>query len=184
MNNLIPDILTTERLLLREINPLIYHQVMTGLNEGEIKEFFGFTTGEEVAYERERFKQGVTMAGRSFLYFHLMELSTKIVVGWGGYHTIFTQHKRAELGYVLNEDQFKGKGYMKEALPHIIQYGFESMKLHRIEALIEPNNIPSLKLINRFGFTKEGTLRDHYMKNNKLEDSVLFSLLPYEYLKT
>ncbi|MND70827.1 putative ribosomal N-acetyltransferase YdaF [compost metagenome] len=70
---------------------------------------------------------------------------------------------------------------MTEALKPIIQYGFETMKLNRIEAFLSPDNIPSLKLVQKFGFTKEGHLREHYNKDNKLEDSAVYSLLKSEY---
>jgi len=82
---------------------------------------------------------------------------------------------------VLNQDKYKGRGYMKEAMLPILNYGFESMSLQRIEALISPDNEPSLKLIKRFGFTQEGYLREHYMNDNKLDDSIIFSLLKREF---
>ena len=72
---------------------------------------------------------------------------------------------------------------MREALPEVLKYGFNTMNLHRIEALIAPGNIPSLKLLQRTGFTREGLLREHYMKGGRLEDSVIFSLLRPEYEK-
>ncbi len=55
------------------------------------------------------------------------------------------------------------------------------MHLHRIEALIGPDNIASLKLVKRLGFVEEGTLREHYFKNEIYEDSIIFSLLKQEY---
>ena len=171
------NILNTDRLMLRLINPEIYTQVMTTYNDEAIKKYFGITTTIELEQEKARFRQGMTMAGRSFLYFHLLEKQTKEVMGWCGYHTWFIQHRRAEIGYVLNEERFKGKGYMKEALPPVINYGFATMNLHRIEALIAPANEPSLRLVKYLGFTREGLLREHYLKSGKMEDSVVFSLL-------
>ena len=74
-----------------------------------------------------------------------------------------------------------GKGYMKEAMAEVLRYGFDEMKLQRVEAFIEPFNEPSLKLAKHFGFKQEGHLRKHYMKNNVLEDSLVFALLKDEY---
>ena len=71
---------------------------------------------------------------------------------------------------------------MTEALTPIIAYGFSEMQLHRIEAFVGPNNSPSLNLMRKFGFTQEGQLRQHYLKDGKFEDSVVFSLLLEEYL--
>jgi [ribosomal protein S5]-alanine N-acetyltransferase len=173
--------LETERLLLRELNPWNYIRVMGSYNDEKLKKFFGYTSTEELDGEKTRYREGMTMAGKSFLYFHLIEKNTKTVMGWCGYHSWFTSHYRAEIGYVLHNDKFKAKGYMKEALEPVIRYGFENMELHRIEALVSPDNIPSLKLISHFGFSREGLLREHYMRNNILEDSLIFSLLNHEY---
>lgn len=57
------------------------------------------------------------------------------------------------------------------------------MKLNRIEALIDENNIPSKKLLEHFGFNWEGVMRGHYLVNGIFEDSVLYSLLQSEYKK-
>lgn len=181
MNNLQSTILHTERLLLREMTPETYNKVMSQFMDSEIKTFFGMKTNEELELEKLRYQQGMTMSGKSFLYFHLVEKSNNQVLGWCGYHTWFKLHRRAEIGYVLNDDAYKRKGYMKEAIPEVIRYGFEVMHLNRIEALVSPDNKPSLKLINSNGFTREGLLREHYMSKNKLDDSIIFSLLLREY---
>lgn len=143
--------------------------------------FFGYQTYAELEGEKNRFELGMTMSGKSFNYFHLIEKESGEVMGWCGYHTWFVKHLRAEIGYVLNHDKYKGKGYMKEAMLPVLKYGFDSMSLHRIEALISPTNVPSLKLIKRFGFSQEGYLREHYMNDNKLDDSIIFSLLKHEF---
>ena len=72
-------------------------------------------------------------------------------------------------------------GYMKEALPAVLDYGFRVMGLKRVEAFLSLENTPSLKLVRSLGFKEEGTLRDHYFKDGKLEDSTVFSLLLNEY---
>lgn len=180
MNTLVPDQLITDRLVLRELNPYIYKNVMTTLEDEALTKYFGFDTDEQLRYEEERFSQGLTMAGRSFLYFHLIDKVTDKVMGWCGYHTWFLKHQRAEIGYQLNRDEFKNKGFMKEAMGPILRYGFDAMNLHRIEALLAMYNIPSLKLVQHFGFSKEGLLREHYNVDGVMEDSVIFSLLHHE----
>ncbi len=174
-------IIETSRLLLREMNPDIYKKIMSGCSDKEIKEYFGIVTEEELETEKARFQQGITMSGKSFLYFHLLEKESGKVLGWCGYHTWFPFHKRAEIGYMLFADAYKGQGYMKEALVEIIRYGFDKINLHRIEALVSPDNIPSVKLIKASSFTYEGLLREHYMKNDTLEDSAIYSLLRHEF---
>src|SRR5262245_34359964 len=117
----------------------------------EIKKWFGYKTDVEVEEEKSRHLEGMTMSGRSFVFFHIIERSTQRTLGWCGDHTWFTKHNKAEIGYVLHDESVKGKGYMGEVLPYVIRYGFEQMNLHRIEALVGPQNEPSLKLIRKNG---------------------------------
>ncbi len=175
------ETLSTQRLFLRKLNPETYNQLFRNSTDDELMAFFGFTTVAELLEEKNRFHKGVEMSGKSFLYFHLVEKESGTVMGWCGFHTWYTQHQRAELGYVLNSDQYKRMGYMKEAMHQVLNYGFDIMKLHRIEAFVSPLNVPSLKLMNHFGFIREGLLREHYFKNNNMEDSLVFSILVHEF---
>ena len=103
-------------------------------------------------------------------------------MGWCGYHTWYIQHDRAELGYELYHESDRGKGYMSELMPYVIEYGFKDMNLNRIEAMVGPTNIPSLKLLEASGFVKEGQMRSHYLRDGEYQDSLVFSLLRNEYL--
>jgi ribosomal-protein-alanine N-acetyltransferase len=71
---------------------------------------------------------------------------------------------------------------MTEAVSSIIDYGFNKLNLHRIEALVGSNNIPSLKIMENHNFTKEGLLRQHYNVADKYEDSIVYSILYNEYI--
>ena len=174
-------IISTPRLLLRPLTPEVYENVFTTFTEEKQKEFFGCKTDAELEEERKKYEQGLSMYRKSLLLFQLIEKASNAVIGWCGYHTWYLPHFRAELGYVLSDEDKKGQGYMKEALPFVIDYGFNEMGLKRIEALVGPDNIPSLKLITSMGFIQEGRLRQHYFINDKFDDSLIFSLLASEY---
>jgi [ribosomal protein S5]-alanine N-acetyltransferase len=49
-----------------------------------------------------------------------------------------------------------GQGYMSEGLDLVLRYAFEQLRLHRLEAQIQPGNHASLKLVRRLGFRNEG----------------------------
>lgn len=164
---------------LRAVTPEVYSFVFNNYSTEELMQFFGFTTPEELAKEKNRFEKGMTTFNKTFILFHILENNKNI--GWCGFHTWYTDHARAEIGYVLSNEASKRKGIMSLALKAVIDYGFNTMKLHRIEAFVGPTNEPSLKLMHKFNFVKEGHLREHYFKNNKMEDSVVFSLLKSEY---
>ena len=61
----------------------------------------------------------------------------------------------ASLGYAAFAPA-AGRGYMSEGLGLVLRYAFEHLRLHRLEAQIQPDNHPSLKLVQRHGFRSEG----------------------------
>ncbi|WP_447637770.1 GNAT family N-acetyltransferase [Flavobacterium microcysteis] len=173
----------TERLFLRKIVPETYHYVFEHFSEKELQEFLGISSPEKLQVEKEKFKNGITTHNKSMVLFQLLDKKSNKVIGGCGYHTWYLDHDRAEIGYALTDDNFKGMGLMSEALQHVLAYGFDAMQLHRVEAFISPNNKASIQLVNKFGFIKEGHLRQHYQKDGQFEDSVVYSLLKEEHLK-
>lgn len=175
------EVINIGRLSLRSYSPEISRTVFSTFNDEELKVYFGLHSDEELKIEKQRYEQELTMYGRKFHYFYIVQIKTGKVVGWCGYNTWYTRHSRAEIGHVLNKDEYKRKGYISEVLPHVIRYGFEVLMLHRIEALIAPDHTASLKLAESNGFAKEWLLREHYFVNNSMEDSLIFSLLNHEH---
>ncbi|MEW5677002.1 GNAT family protein [Flavobacterium enshiense] len=177
------ETITTENLLLRKLTPEVYNFIFNTFSEADIIAFLGLESQTDFSKEKDKFEKGLTTYNRSFVNFQIIEKSSNEIIGACGFHTWYTEHARAEIGYALKDDRFKGKGVMTEALSEVIAYGFNTMKLNRIEAFIGTNNVASLKLVAKMGFSKEGLLRQHYCKNNFMEDSVVFSLLKSEYLQ-
>jgi len=70
--------------------------------------------------------------------------------------------QNAYLGYFVGA-HYAGRGYMSEALQLVLRYAFEHLKLHRLEANIQPGNLPSIALVKRAGFVHEGYSR-RYLK--------------------
>ncbi|HSD13492.1 MAG TPA: GNAT family protein [Flavobacterium sp.] len=175
------ELLETPNLILRKITPETYEFVFHHYNDNDLKTFFGFSKNEELDKEKEKLKKGLTTYNRSFVNFQILDKETGDIIGACGFHTWSFEHHRAEIGYALNSDEHMGKGIMTETLKAVIDYGFKTMNLNRIEALIGPKNEASLRLVEKFNFTREGLLRQHYFKNNVMEDSVIYSLLRVEY---
>jgi ribosomal-protein-alanine N-acetyltransferase len=98
------------------------------------------------------------------------------IVGTIGFWQMQKEHYRAEIGYALHP-AWQGKGIMDEALKAVLQYGFETMKLHSVEANINPTNTASRKLLEKNGFVKEAHFKENYYYNGKFIDSIIYSLL-------
>jgi ribosomal-protein-alanine N-acetyltransferase len=70
--------------------------------------------------------------------------------------------QNAYLGYMLGE-RFTRFGYMTEAVGLTLDYAFKDLDLHRVEANVQPSNLPSIRVLQRSGFSKEGFSR-RYLK--------------------
>ena len=98
------------------------------------------------------------------------------LIGDIAYWSISAKNHRAEVGYSLLPQHW-GKGYMSEALRAVIDWGFEKLALHSIEADINPHNTASRKLLLKMGFKKEGYFNEDYYFDGKFLDSELYGLL-------
>jgi [ribosomal protein S5]-alanine N-acetyltransferase len=82
----------------------------------------------------------------------------------------------ASLGYWVGE-AFAGQRYMTEALPVVLDFAFDRLGLHRVEAACLPNNTPSRSLLRRAGFRQEGYAREYLCIEGKWQDHLLFAIL-------
>jgi len=83
---------------------------------------------------------------------------------------------RAEIGYLLDRKYWR-QGVMKQALGAVIEFAFNTLDLHRIEADVDSENIPSIGLLEKLGFEREGLFRDRWRVYGEWQDSVMLALL-------
>lgn len=101
--------------------------------------------------------------------------NTKLL-GIIGHYIIKPQDYRSEIGYMLLPE-YHNKGITAEAINVVLNYGFEVLNLHSVEAIIDPNNIASAKVLEKNGFKKEAHLKENIFWNNRFYDSEIYSLL-------
>jgi [ribosomal protein S5]-alanine N-acetyltransferase len=87
---------------------------------------------------------------------------------------------RAELGLVLRHDQ-RGKRYGAEALTVLVEHAFATMQLRRIEADVDPRDPAALHTLEGAGFRREGYLRQRWLIDGELQDSVMMGLLAVDW---
>jgi ribosomal-protein-alanine N-acetyltransferase len=177
------EYLHTERLRLRKWTPESYERLFKDLSEEDQIHLLGMDNLDQLREDRSKYDQGFSTFNKKFVNFQLIPKGSERVIGWCAFHTWYIDHRRAEIGYWLLKDAFKKKGYVSEAMRAVLKYGFSDMNLNRMEAFVSPENEPSLKIMEKFGFSREGYLRQHYAHNGKIDDSVLFGLLKEDYLK-
>jgi ribosomal-protein-alanine N-acetyltransferase len=177
------ETLNTERLILKKLTPEVFTHLFENYSDAEIKALLGLTTDAEFLKEKEKCIGGYTTYDRSIVAFLLVLKENDKPIGRCGFHNWYKDHRKAEVGYALYHEEDKRKGYMNEALTAILHYGFDTLNLNRIEACTSPTNIASQNLIKKHGFTQEGYLRQHYVREGEIHDSLIFSLLRTEYFK-
>ena len=106
----------------------------------------------------------------------IIEKGSGLFIGYFGYWRLERHNSRAEIGYALVPDHW-GKGFMTEALSSLLTFGFDVIKLHSMEANINPNNAPSRKLLLKSGFRQEAYFRENYFYEGKFIDSEIYGLL-------
>lgn len=175
--------INTPRLLLKSITPALINELFKTKSKEELLLFFNV---DESAYNRlkEMNKAGMESFRVSLFYFLLIDKTSSKIIGECGFRSWNKAHHRAELYYHLKNDSDKQKGFMTEAVKEVLHFGYNQMQLHRVQALVANDNVPSIKLLERFKFTKEGTLREDYLVDGKMEDSECYSLLKHEWEST
>jgi len=177
------ETLETDRLILLKLDSKKMNEIFELNDDSKIKEILGITDENEFARQKRIRHYGYESYNKKMMSFKIVEKKSGEIIGNCGFHTWNPQHHRAEVGYDIFSDAFKQKGFMKEALGKVIEFGFEELDLYRIEALIDDANTPSKRLLEHYGFSKEGITRGHYLVDGIFEDSVLYSLLKHEYKK-
>lgn len=87
-----------------------------------------------------------------------------------------------EIGFIIHQDHW-GKGLATEAVKLIMDYSFEKCELQRIVALCCPENGASLRVLEKAGMVKEGTLRKDILIKGEWKDSCVYSLLREEWIE-
>lgn len=89
-------------------------------------------------------------------------------------------HRKGDIGYVLRQDVW-GRGIGTEIAGILLHFGFEVLRLHRIEATCDPRNVASGRVLEKVGMQQEGLRRHDFLVRGQWRDSLLFSILESEW---
>lgn len=102
-------------------------------------------------------------------------------LGWCSLSRWNPDFRSASMGYCLNEDAW-GHGYATEAARAVLRWAFDTLDLNRVQAETDTRNLASARVLEKLGFTREGTLREDCVVNGDVSDSWVFGLLRREFL--
>jgi len=170
-------ILETERLILRRVLP------------SDVKEMFELRSNPETMKYIPR--PLLTNHEEALAHIQMMEdkIETNEGINWAitikgddkmlgviGHYRIKPEHYRAEVGYMILPE-YHGKGITTEAVQCVVDYGFNTMQLHSIEGVIDPENEASQRVLQKCGFVKEAHFKENEFYDGKFIDAVVYSKL-------
>lgn len=137
-----------------------------------------YTTKEAV---NELLDKYISSYEKNYYYrWAIIERNSGECIGQIAFFLVDSKNHFAEIEYCIGSE-FQCRGYVTEATKAIIKYGFEKMNLHKIQICTKSINKPSKRVIEKCGFTYEGTLRDYFYMNGDYVGRLYFSILRNEF---
>ena len=171
---------TTERLVLRKIRMQDINDVYDYGSDPEVSKFLLWYPHPDHAYTRTYLRQLMHRYKRGEFYDWGVVINNKMI-GTCGFTSFDLANNSAEIGYVLNR-RFWNKGIGYEAASMVVRFGFEVLKLNRIEVRYIAENRASEALAIKLGFKTEGILRSAIQCKGRYCDLGVASITRKEYL--
>ncbi len=177
--------LTTSRLLLRRVQHADAQAMLSIRGDAVAMQLMGRDPLQDLEQAHQlvaQFQEQERAPSPAYRWV-LERISDHTVLGTCGVFGWSKQWKKCSIGYELGRFAW-GQGYMREAANAILHWAFENMHIHRIEALIHPENHASLKLARQLGFQSEGRLRETAYWDNTHHDMLQLGLLRQDLAET
>jgi ribosomal-protein-alanine N-acetyltransferase len=173
-----PYIQIDDELLLRDIRlsdaPEYYHYI----NHPMVKKYIPDSCIPNSAIEAQKdlgFFRSLHEKRKS-VFWAISQKNSGKMIGACGFEKWNRFHKRLEIAYDINPEYWR-QHVATRSISAIIDYGFKEMKVERVEAFLEPSNIPSAGLLHKLGFIKEASLRKYRFFKGKHIDVDLYSIV-------
>lgn len=129
--------------------------------------------------ETKSFLRRCPESWRNDIEYHFAILDPKdySLIGTGGLNRIDYENLRANLGYWVRTSR-TGSGIATTATRLLARWGFQELKLNRIEIVVATANQPSQRVAEKAGARREGTLRNRINIRGDLQDAIMYSLVP------
>jgi [ribosomal protein S5]-alanine N-acetyltransferase len=170
--------LITERLLLRQLNTADTPEIFFLRSDKNVLRFIEKEPAKSPE-EAKTFIKSINQSikeGETILWGITLRNNPAVVIGSICFWRIQKEHYRAEIGYALHP-QYWRKGLMKEAIQKVLDYGFTKIKLHSVEAKINPQNEASAAILVSTGFEREAYFRQDYCFKGFFFDTAVYSKL-------
>ena len=163
-------------IILREITS---EDAESYLNYMGRKEMIGFLTKDHIPKNidgaTEEVKYWASLfPGKKSIYWAIALKDNNKMIGTAGFNVISYPNSRAEISYDLSPDYW-GKGVMLKTIKAILQYSDYSLGLVRVQATVITDNDRSIKVLERTGFSREGSLKKYEVVEGEHKDYYMYA---------
>ncbi len=169
--------LSTKRLILRKMTRTDVNTLFQIWSDDEVTKYMNMNSFKTIEQAHHmisilnnlyRNKEGIRWG--------IVRKKDNALIGTCGFNTWIKRSSRGEVGYELGREYW-GKGYTTEALKEVLKFGFVNTQLNRVEAFVVPEASKSIRVLEKLGFKKEGTLREYGYWSNRYWNEHIYSLL-------
>lgn len=177
-------VLTTQRLILREFSLDDAQAVFDILRRADVNEWLETEPLQSINEAEARVKSRMNLFKDKMgcRWAIALRENPALMIGSCGYFSVRRGTQTVETGYELHPDHWH-KGFMTEALQAMIRFSFgpqDLMPVHRIEALVIPDNGGSIRVLEKLGFDREGVRREFGFWKGRYQDVYLYALLNHD----
>ncbi len=178
-------VLHTERLLLREFQEQDAAAVFEIFHREDVSRYVGGELMESFAEAEERVKTRLNLFrdGMGVRWAITLLEDPSRLIGSCGYFNLRKGTETRETGYELHPDYWN-RGLITEAMRAVLDFAFNTegpTHVHRMEAIVIPENLPSIRVLEKLGFTCEGIRREFGFWKGRHQDVCLYALLEQEW---
>jgi len=114
------------------------------------------------------------------VYFSILLLDQEDIekiIGNCAIHDINSKNRACSCGITIGEKEYQNKGYGTEAMEMLVEYGFNTLNMNRIELSVYDFNSRAFKTYQKVGFVEEGRKRQARYHNGKYQDEIIMAIL-------
>lgn len=177
--NLLKTHFETERMVFKEINEADMDDIFTLNSMPEVDEFNTIGIPENIEITRKVYRPSIedqSKEKRSLFCWTIRHKESGIFMGIAGLTLSAERFKMGEIYYNFAPAHW-GKGYGTETAKALIQFGFETLKLHRVDAGVATENKRSIRVLEKSGMIREGLHRKILPIRGQWKDNYHYSIL-------
>ncbi|MGJ4928245.1 GNAT family N-acetyltransferase [Bradyrhizobium sp. HKCCYLS2038] len=169
-------ILSTTRLRLRQFHPDDTDAMHRCFSDPAAMRFWNHPVHTKPIESERAVRRFIDCTPSYYRFWAVAEATSNRCIGMVNYHDGHIRSRRAAIGYIIDPARQR-EGIATEAVSAMIDHCFGDLGLHRVQALIHPDNAASRRLAEKLGFRCEGQLRDHLRVGEEWRDDMLYALL-------